>query len=64
MPKQFLYLLEHITETQSTWNPHLKKCEYVTSEDGNDIFVTFIKPPAMFISGRVFVDARYMFKMP
>jgi hypothetical protein len=51
-----------VTETQPSWNTHCKKCEVVPNAEGDEIFVTFIKSPGMFIAGRVLVDARYTLK--
>ena len=70
LPSQYVYLLDRITETQLSWNEHCLKCECISREvdsltgESVDIFATMIKSPAMFISGRIFVDARYMLKDP
>ena len=36
----------------------------IEEEDGYGTFVTYIKSPAMFVAGRVFVDTRYLIKYP
>ena len=69
-PRQYVYLLDRITDTQLSWNEHCLKCECISRESDDltgetvDIFATMIKSPAMFISARIFVDARYMLKDP
>lgn len=57
-----MYLFDYIVETQYSWNPHIDKCELLKTEDGYNIYLTQIKPPAVFISGRVFVDCRYIIR--
>jgi hypothetical protein len=66
-PKQFLSLFETIHESQTDWNEHCLKCEYLPQNEKEthlDVFATYIKSPAFFLAGRVFIDARYMLKDP
>lgn len=65
VPEQFIHVLDKIAETQKDWNSHLKSCTYILDhpdKGGADITQTLIKAPAPFMSGRVFFDARYIFK--
>jgi len=53
-----------VTATQIKWNALIKSCDKLFEDDGIDIIVTIVKPPVMFVSGRLLIDGLYTYEDP
>ena len=56
--------LKTVETTQLKWNNLLKACDNLGTEDGVDLIMTQIKPPVLFVSGRLVIDGRYLVENP
>lgn len=59
VPTKFIKVFKSHQSSQLKWNKHCKTIEKVFTEEGYDTFALWIKPPVMFVKGRVFMDTLY-----
>jgi hypothetical protein len=65
-PAQIMKVLDHVKDYNQA-NKNIKRCDLIAEYDMQDgrpkveVYSSIIKPPSAFISGRVFVDAKYIY---